>query len=231
MREGSRTPTCGSRSRARTSWPRRSARARRPDVFAAANTKLPDALAAEGSLEQPVVFASNRLVLAVPADGAKVESLEDLERPGVTIVIGAEGVPVGDYTREVLDAARPGAQRGDPRQRPLGRARRQGHRRQAHAGRGRRRLRLRDRRRGGGRRAAGDRAARRTCEPPATYGAGGGQGQPSSPRPPRRSSTACSRAGCHEALLDARASASREPQAAGSPRSCWRSRSPSRSPS
>ena len=71
------------------------------DVFAAANTKLPEQLAKEGKLGEPVVFASNQLVLAVPADG-DVGSLADLERPGVTLVIGAEGVPVGDYTRAVL---------------------------------------------------------------------------------------------------------------------------------
>ena len=74
----------------------------RVDVFAAANTKLPDALAAEGELEPPVAFASNRLVLAVPADGAEVTRLADLEAPGVKLVIGAEGVPVGDYTRSAL---------------------------------------------------------------------------------------------------------------------------------
>jgi len=79
------------------------------DVFASANTKLPDELAAEGKLQKPVVFATNQLVLAVPADGAKVDSLEALERPGVTLVIGAEGVPVGDYTRAVLE--RLGAER------------------------------------------------------------------------------------------------------------------------
>ncbi len=81
------------------------------DVFAAANTKLPDELAAEGKLQEPVVFATNQLVLAVPADGAKVDSLEALERPGVTLVIGAEGVPVGDYTRAVLE--RLGAERSE----------------------------------------------------------------------------------------------------------------------
>jgi molybdate transport system substrate-binding protein len=74
----------------------------RPDVFAAANTKLPEALYAEGLLEKPVVFAANELVLAVPADGT-VRALEDLARPGVTIAMGAEGVPVGTYTRKVLD--------------------------------------------------------------------------------------------------------------------------------
>jgi molybdate transport system substrate-binding protein len=72
------------------------------DVFAAASTKLPDALESEGKLETSVEFASNRLVLAVPQDG-DVRSLQDLERAGVKLVIGAEGVPVGDYTRAVLE--------------------------------------------------------------------------------------------------------------------------------
>src|SRR5215212_3203937 len=40
----------------------------RPDVFASANTALPDELHADGLVESPVVFAANRLVLAVPAD-------------------------------------------------------------------------------------------------------------------------------------------------------------------
>jgi molybdate transport system substrate-binding protein len=73
----------------------------RPDVFAAADTKLPEALAAEGLVEAPVVFASNKLVLAAPA-GSRVRSLADAARPGTTVAVGAEGVPVGDYTRAVL---------------------------------------------------------------------------------------------------------------------------------
>jgi molybdate transport system substrate-binding protein len=72
------------------------------DVFAAANTTLPDALAREGKLDAPVTFATNRLVLAVPADGGAVDSLAALERPGIKLAIGAEGVPAGDYTRAVL---------------------------------------------------------------------------------------------------------------------------------
>jgi molybdate transport system substrate-binding protein len=75
----------------------------KPDVFASANTKLPDQLFAEGLVERPQVFAANRLVLAVPADGAKVANLDDLEKQGVTIAIGSEGVPIGAYTRKVLD--------------------------------------------------------------------------------------------------------------------------------
>jgi molybdate transport system substrate-binding protein len=74
----------------------------KPDVFAAANTSLPEDLFADGLVEKPVVFAGNRLVLAVPAEGAGVDSLDDLEQPGVTIAVGAPDVPVGSYTREVL---------------------------------------------------------------------------------------------------------------------------------
>jgi molybdate transport system substrate-binding protein len=74
----------------------------KPDVFAAANTTLPDQLYKEGLVEKPRVFAANRLVLAVPASGAKVASLDDLAKPGTTIAIGAETVPVGSYTRKVL---------------------------------------------------------------------------------------------------------------------------------
>jgi molybdate transport system substrate-binding protein len=74
----------------------------RPDVFAAANTTLPQQLFADRLVERPVVFAGNRLVLAVPARGARVGALADLERPGATLAIGAPSVPVGAYTRDVL---------------------------------------------------------------------------------------------------------------------------------
>jgi molybdate transport system substrate-binding protein len=75
----------------------------KPDVFAAANTKLPDQLYEEGLVGKPVVFAGNRLVLAVPADGPDVSSLQDAGRDGVTLAIGSESVPIGSYTRTVLD--------------------------------------------------------------------------------------------------------------------------------
>jgi molybdate transport system substrate-binding protein len=74
----------------------------KPDVFASANTTLPEALYKEGLVEKPRVFAANRLVLAVPASGAKVASIADLEKPGVTIAMGSATVPVGSYTRKVL---------------------------------------------------------------------------------------------------------------------------------
>lgn len=81
----------------------------RPDVFASANTRYPDELHAKGLVENPVVFAQNRLVLAVPR-GGNVHSLADAARPGTSVVIGDPSVPVGSYTRAVL-ARLPAAER------------------------------------------------------------------------------------------------------------------------
>ena len=75
----------------------------KPDVFASANTTLPDELFKEGLVEQPAVFAGNRLVLAVPADADGIASLADVERPGVDLAVGSASVPIGAYTRKVLD--------------------------------------------------------------------------------------------------------------------------------
>jgi molybdate transport system substrate-binding protein len=72
-----------------------------PDVYAAANTTLPHQLHDEGLLYEPVEFATNELVLAVPKD-SDIDSLADLTRDGLKIAIGAEDVPIGAYTRETL---------------------------------------------------------------------------------------------------------------------------------
>ncbi|HEY7891069.1 MAG TPA: molybdate ABC transporter substrate-binding protein [Solirubrobacteraceae bacterium] len=81
-----------------------------PDVFASANTSLPETLHARGLVEKPVAFAANTLVLAVPAGAHRVNSLSDLERPGVTLAIGTATVPVGSYTHTLLGRL-PAAQR------------------------------------------------------------------------------------------------------------------------
>jgi molybdate transport system substrate-binding protein len=80
----------------------------RPDVYAAANTKLPDQLHSEGLVEKPVPFATNTLVIAVPADAKdKVTSLSDLAAPGMKIAAGSATVPVGSYARKVLSGLPP----------------------------------------------------------------------------------------------------------------------------
>ncbi len=73
----------------------------KPDVFASANTTLPEKLYAKGLVEQPVTFAANKLVLAVPAS-SKITRITDVEKSGTTIAIGSATVPIGIYTRKVL---------------------------------------------------------------------------------------------------------------------------------
>jgi len=73
------------------------------DVFASANTAIPQQLYAEGLVEKPVVFTRNALTLIVPkSNPARIHSVYDLRHRGVKIVVAAPGVPVGDYTRTVL---------------------------------------------------------------------------------------------------------------------------------
>jgi molybdate transport system substrate-binding protein len=73
------------------------------DIFAAASPDSPQALYKAGLVEQPVTFATNKLVLAVPtANPANITSIYDLERPGVKLDIGTPTVPIGAYTRQVL---------------------------------------------------------------------------------------------------------------------------------
>lgn len=75
------------------------------DAYAAASSKYPQELYAEGVVEEPVAFATNRLVLVVPrANPAGIESAEDLLQPGTRLVLAAEGVPVGNYARQALAA-------------------------------------------------------------------------------------------------------------------------------
>jgi molybdate transport system substrate-binding protein len=73
------------------------------DVYAAASPTYPDELYEAGLVEEPRVFATNELVLIVPVDNpAGIQSVTDLAEPDVKLVVSAEGVPVGDYTRTVL---------------------------------------------------------------------------------------------------------------------------------
>ncbi len=74
------------------------------DVFASANARYPDELHADGLVEEPVVFAANRLVLIVPNDNpAGITKVADVADPGVQLVVAGEAVPAGSYARTVLD--------------------------------------------------------------------------------------------------------------------------------
>jgi molybdate transport system substrate-binding protein len=75
----------------------------RADVFAAASPKYPEKLYAEGLVQKPIPFATNSLVVIVPkSNPAHIRTVDDLTKPGVKVVIGDPGVPVGGYTQTVL---------------------------------------------------------------------------------------------------------------------------------
>ena len=77
---------------------------KKTDVFASASPKYPDRLYRDGLVEKPRVFATNSLVLLVPrGNPGRVTGLGSLMRPSMKLVLGAKGVPVGDYTRQILD--------------------------------------------------------------------------------------------------------------------------------
>jgi molybdate transport system substrate-binding protein len=76
------------------------------DIFASASGKEMDA-AIEGKFiaeDAKQVFLTNKLVVILPANNpAGLETLEDLTKSGVKIVLAAEEVPVGNYARQALD--------------------------------------------------------------------------------------------------------------------------------
>jgi molybdate transport system substrate-binding protein len=74
------------------------------DVYAAASPKYTQVLYRDGFVLKPVVFATNKLIVLVPrANPAKIRSVYDLRRPGVKVVVGDNTVPIGIYTRRILD--------------------------------------------------------------------------------------------------------------------------------
>jgi len=76
------------------------------DVFASASGTAMDTVESDPGVTDRTDFAMNQLVVIVPTDNpADIASLDDLADDGVQVVIGAKGVPVGDYTRDMLDNA------------------------------------------------------------------------------------------------------------------------------
>jgi molybdate transport system substrate-binding protein len=75
------------------------------DVFASASPKQTEVLYHDGVIRRPVVFATNRLIVVLPrSNPAGVRSVYDLRRSGIKVIIGTPTVPVGTYTRQILDS-------------------------------------------------------------------------------------------------------------------------------
>ncbi|MBN1826439.1 MAG: molybdate ABC transporter substrate-binding protein [Candidatus Eisenbacteria bacterium] len=74
------------------------------DLFASANRAQMDRVIDAGRIGEPVSFATNRLIVLVPAGNpGAVETAADLARPGLRLVVGVPGVPAGAYALEALD--------------------------------------------------------------------------------------------------------------------------------
>jgi molybdate transport system substrate-binding protein len=75
------------------------------DVFASADSKNMAKLA-DGTVDPPQNFASNRLEIIVQAGNPKgITGLADLAKSGVAYVTAAPEVPIGKYAQQALDAA------------------------------------------------------------------------------------------------------------------------------
>lgn len=77
------------------------------DVFASANNQQMETAVAAGRIAAtaPVAFAVNKLTVLVPADNpAGVETWTDLHQPGLKLILAVPGVPVRQYTDEIMTA-------------------------------------------------------------------------------------------------------------------------------
>lgn len=78
------------------------------DIFLSANQLQADAVIKVGRADasKVVPFAENDLVVIVPKDNrAQVTDLQDLEKPGLKLILADPQVPVGAYTMEFLESA------------------------------------------------------------------------------------------------------------------------------
>jgi molybdate transport system substrate-binding protein len=78
------------------------------DVFATADQRWMAYARERGLIEgEATIFAHNRLVVIVPrTNPARISRLQDLARRSTKLVVAAEAVPVGKYTREALQNLR-----------------------------------------------------------------------------------------------------------------------------
>ncbi len=76
------------------------------DVLASANQTEMDITIKDGLIEQNTsqIFLNNKLVVVLPSKNpANVQTLNDLARPGLKLVLAADTVPAGKYARQILD--------------------------------------------------------------------------------------------------------------------------------
>ena len=77
------------------------------DVFASAAEEEMDTAMKDGLVaEKPRIFVKNREVVMVPKDNpAGIQSMRDVAKPGVKLVLAEDGVPAADYALDILGKA------------------------------------------------------------------------------------------------------------------------------
>jgi molybdate transport system substrate-binding protein len=76
----------------------------RADVFASANSAQFTPLVQGGLIGAGQNFVRNQLTVIAPKNSPRVNTLSDLIRPGLKLVIADAAVPAGEYTRRMLGA-------------------------------------------------------------------------------------------------------------------------------
>jgi molybdate transport system substrate-binding protein len=77
------------------------------DVFASAAREEMRTAAQDGLVAgKPEIFVWNRELIMVPKENpANIESMHDLSKPGIKLVLAEDGVPAADYALEILGKA------------------------------------------------------------------------------------------------------------------------------
>ncbi len=76
------------------------------DVIATANTATMQQLVTAGLVNTPEAFCKNELeIIVAPSNPKGIKTLADLATPGLSVVLAAPSVPVGDYAAKALTAA------------------------------------------------------------------------------------------------------------------------------
>ena len=76
------------------------------DVFTSANQTEMDTAIKDGLIEKNTsqILLNNKLVVVLPSKNpANVQTLSDLAKPGLKLVLAADVVPAGKYARQILD--------------------------------------------------------------------------------------------------------------------------------
>ncbi|THF85566.1 molybdate ABC transporter substrate-binding protein [Deinococcus sp. KSM4-11] len=74
------------------------------DIYASANDAQFTPLVTKGLIAAGQPFVRNKLTLIAPRNNLALQTLNDLSKPGLKLVIADKTVPVGDYTRRMLAA-------------------------------------------------------------------------------------------------------------------------------